>query len=270
MPEHTLSPAYLQRFGGIARLYGTDALTALSQAHMAVIGIGGVGTWTAEALARSGVGEITLFDLDDICVTNINRQAHALTSTVGQAKAEVLAKRLTDINPDMIVNPVLDFVERENIHELISPDFDIVIDAMDAAHTKAVLIAYCLKRKIRLITVGSSGGKRDPRLVTSNDLGRIDADPMLHKVRDRLYRKHNFSKDKGRKFRVDAVFSTEQMVYPKPDGSVCMQKNTLQDGVKLDCSGGFGSATMVTGTFGFVAATKAIERYLTKALNTDH
>jgi tRNA A37 threonylcarbamoyladenosine dehydratase len=136
---------------------------------------------------------------------------------------------------------------------------------MDAAHIKARLVAYCLAIKVRLITVGSSGGKRNPQQVTVDDLGRSHSDPMLAKIRTQLYRHFNFARDKNRKFRVDAVYSSEQMVYPKPDGSVCMDKQFLAQGVKLDCAGGFGSSVMVTATFGLAAATKAIERYLERA-----
>jgi tRNA A37 threonylcarbamoyladenosine dehydratase len=263
----SLSPDYLQRFGGIGRLYGQDALVALHKAHFAVIGLGGVGTWVAEALARSGVAELTLIELDDVCVTNTNRQSHALKSTIGRSKNQVISDRLKEINPDIIIHSIEDFIDQDNMKSLIGKQHDVVIDAMDAAHIKARLVAYCLAIKVRLITVGSSGGKRDPQQVRVADLGRTASDPMLVKIRTQLYRHFNFSRDKNRKFRVDAVFSTEQMVYPKPDGSVCMDKQFLEAGVKLDCAGGFGSSLMVTGTFGFVAATKAIERYLEKTLN---
>lgn len=262
------SPEYLLRFGGIARLYGENALIALHQAHFAVIGLGGVGTWVAEALARSGVGELTLIELDEVCVTNTNRQLHALASTIGQSKNQVLSRRLTEINPDIIIHSIEDFLDRDNMNTLLGQQHHVVIDAMDAAHVKAALVAYCLAIKVRLITLGSSGGKRDPQLVRVDDLGRSISDPMLAKIRTQLYRHHNFSRDKNRKFRVDAVYSTEQMIYPKPDGSVCMDKQVLAEGVKLDCAGGFGSSVMVTGTFGFIAATRAIERYLAKHQKT--
>jgi tRNA A37 threonylcarbamoyladenosine dehydratase len=261
-----LSPEYLQRFGGIARLYGQDALASLHKAHFAVIGLGGVGTWVAEALARSGIGELTLIELDDVCVTNTNRQSHALKSTIGRSKNQVICERLKDINPEIILHSIEDFIDQDNMNSFIGKQHHVVIDAMDAAHLKARLVAYCLALKVRLITLGSSGGKRNPQLVTTADLGRTESDPMLAKIRTQLYRHFNFSRDKNRKFRVDAVYSTEQMVYPKPDGSVCMDKQFLEAGVKLDCAGGFGSSVMVTGTFGFVAATKAVERYLEKTL----
>ena len=256
--------AYLQRFGGIARLYGQDALPALTNAHFAVIGLGGVGTWAAEALARSGVGELTLIEMDEVCVTNTNRQSHALQSTVGHSKNHIITTRLRDINPEIIIHSVEDFIDEHNIHHVIGKQHHVVIDAIDAAHLKARLVAYCSAMKLRLVTVGSSGGKRDPQRVKVDDLARAHNDPMLHKIRHQLYRHFNFARDRNRKFRVDAVYSDEQMVYPKPDGSVCQTKQSLQEGVKLDCTGGFGSSVMVTGTFGFLAATRAIERYLSR------
>jgi len=257
-----VSPEYIQRFSGLARLYGQDALQLLTNAHFAVIGLGGVGTWVAEALARSGVGELTLIEMDEVCVTNTNRQSHALKSNLGRPKNQVISERLRDINPELVIHSIEDFIDDLNMKNLIGKQHHVVIDAIDAAHLKARLVAYCLAIKVRLITIGSSGGKRNPQAVTVDDLGRSISDPMLAKVRTQLYRHHNFARDKGRKFRVDAVYSTEQMVYPQPDGSVCMDKQSLADGVKLDCAGGFGSSVMVTGTFGFIAATRAIERYL--------
>lgn len=258
----TLSPAWRDRFGGTARLYGSHALAELAAAHFVVIGLGGVGSWAAEALVRTGAGTLTLIELDEVCVTNTNRQLHALTSTLGRSKNQVLAERLRDINPEVSLHCVEDFLDRKNLGELIGKQHHVVIDATDSAHVKAALVARCLAIKVRLITVGSSGGKSDPRQVVSADLGKTVADPMLAKVRSHLFRHHNFSRDPGRKFRVDAIYSTEQMVYPKPDGSVCQEKQVLQSGVKLDCAGGFGSSVMVTGSFGFLAAARAIERYL--------
>lgn len=261
----TLSDFYLQRFGGIGRLYGTAALEKLYRAHMVVIGIGGVGSWTAEALARTGVGKLTLIDLDDVCITNTNRQLHALDDTIGAIKVDVMAARLKQINPEIQVETVEDFIASDNFADLLDPDqhpIDIVVDAIDNARVKAALIAYCKARRIRLITVGSAGGKQNPGTITCADLGRTINDPMLAKVRQHLYRFHNFQKSRKRQFGVDAIYSTEPMVYPQPDGAVCQQKSTMQNGVKLDCSGGFGAATVVTGSFGFTAAAKAVERLL--------
>lgn len=262
----TLSRNYLDRFGGIARLHGQAALEALHEAHIALVGLGGVGTWAAEALARSGVGELTLIELDDVCITNTNRQLHALSQHIGQAKNTVICERLKAINPEIKLHAIHDFLTKNNVHELIGEQHDVVVDAIDSVAVKAALAAYCSYQKQWLVMAGASGGKRDPTQVTVDDLGRTSADPMLAKVRSQLYRHHNFAKNKNRKFRIDVVYSTEQMVYPQPDGSVCSNKKVLQEGTKLDCAGGFGSAVMVTGTFGFVAASRAIERYLQTAL----
>ena len=257
-----LSESYQQRFGGIARLYGNSGLEALHRGHFVVVGIGGVGSWAAEALARTGLGAITLIDLDDICITNSNRQIHTLVDTIGQPKTAILAERLKGINPEITVQIIDDFAEPENIAELIGPEPQVVIDAIDASYAKAALIAHCRRQKQQVITVGSAGGRTDPSQVTVGDLHRTVKDSLLSRVRTRLRSKYNFPKDPKRNMRVQAVFSTEQMKYPTPDGEVCQRKVQMESGVKLDCSGGFGSATMVTATFGMVAAAKAVERYL--------
>ena len=261
-----LSQDYYNRFSGVGRLYGEPAMVALANAHFVVVGLGGVGTWVAEALARSGIGALTLIELDEVCVSNTNRQSHALSDHVGMSKNQVISNRLRAINPELELHSIEDFLTLKNIPNIIDNRHHVVIDAIDSTSVKAGLASYCSALKIRLIIIGSSGGKRDPQKVTVSDLGRTISDPMLVKVRTQLYRHYNFSRDPQRKFRIDAVYSTEQMIYPKPDGTVCMDKSVLQDGVKLDCAGGFGSAVMVTGTFGFLAASKAIERYLTKTL----
>lgn len=257
-----LSTEYLYRFGALGRLYGQRALPWLAQAHFAVVGLGGVGSWTAEALARSGIGQLTLIDLDDVCITNTNRQSHTLMSTVGQPKLEATTDRLLQINPELVVNGIYDFLSAANISTYVGEHHDVVIDAMDATRTKAALAAYCSATKTRLIMVGSSGGKRDPGKIQVADLARTENDPLLARIRIQLYRRHNFAKDSQRKFRIDAVYSSERMVYPKPDGNVCERKQFVEGGTRLDCTTGYGSSVMVTGSFGFIAAARAIERYL--------
>ncbi len=259
----TLSGHYRQRFGGVARIYGEAALAALARAHFVVVGLGGVGSWTAEALARTGVGELTLIEMDGVCVTNTNRQLHTLDATIGQSKNTVLSQRLRAINPELILHSHESFLTKDNLTTLIDQRHQVVIDAIDAAHIKARLAAYCSAIKVRLVTVGSSGGKTDLRQIRVGDLGNTAYDPLLGKVRTLLYRHHNFARDTRRKFRIDAVYSTEQMTFAQPDGSVCQQKQG-GEGIKLDCAGGLGSLVMVTGTFGFLAASKAIDRYLAK------
>lgn len=255
---------YSQRFGGIARLYGDQALNAFYQAHIAIIGLGGIGSWVAEALARTGIGALTLIELDDICITNTNRQLHTLHHTIGQQKNATLCKRLKNINPSIILNSHEDFLTKNNISQYITSSHHVVIDAIDSSAVKAALAAHCSWHKQRLIMAGSSGGKTNPTNITVSDLSQTVADPMLAKVRNLLHRHHNFERNKKRKYRIDAVYSTEHRVYPQPDGSVCNNKKNLQqeESTKLDCASGFGSASMVTGSFGFTMAAKAVERYL--------
>ncbi|WP_432695607.1 tRNA cyclic N6-threonylcarbamoyladenosine(37) synthase TcdA [Marinobacterium sp. YM272] len=248
-----------QRFGGTERLYGQEAVALYRNAHIAVIGIGGVGSWAAEALARSAVGEVTLIDLDDVCITNTNRQIHALSSTVGQSKVAVMADRMRDINPDCLVHEEEAFVSQDNVRELIDDRFDYVIDAIDAVGVKAAIISHCKRNKIPVITVGGAGGQIDPTRISIADLSRTEHDPLAAKLRNLLRRHFGFSKS-GRRFAVDCVYSTEQLRYPQPDGSVCQQK-TLHDGqTRLDCSGGFGASTCVTATFGFVAVSRVLQK----------
>ncbi|RMS64791.1 Thiazole biosynthesis adenylyltransferase ThiF [Pseudomonas syringae pv. aceris] len=248
------------RFAGIARLYGIEGLARLRAAHVAVVGIGGVGSWAAEAMARSGVGEISLFDMDDVCVSNSNRQLHALGGTVGQPKVEVMAERIRAINPDCIVHAVADFVTRDTMAECITPDMDFVIDCIDSVNAKAALISWCKRRKIQMVTTGGAGGQIDPTLIQIADLNRTFNDPLASKVRSTLRRDYGFSRTPNRHYSVPCVFSSEQLRYPKPDGSICLEKKFVGEGVKLDCAGGFGAVMMVTATFGMVAATRAVDK----------
>ena len=262
---------YSLRFGGIARLYGLHGATVLQQAHFCVIGIGGVGSWVAEALARNGVGQITLIDLDDICITNINRQIHALTDTIGESKVEVMSDRIKQINPDCRINVIEDFITTENLAELMSVKFDYVIDAIDSVDIKTRLIAFCKRGKTPIITIGGAGGQVDPSKISITDLSKTYQDPLLAKVKNQLRREFNFpradiAKASKRKFSIDAVFSTEQLRYPNEVGEVCLAKPDVGDGnsssMRLDCSGGFGATTHVTATFAFFAVGRAIEKLL--------
>lgn len=254
-----MSEDFENRFGGTRRLYGDEAVELFRRSHICVIGIGGVGSWVAEALARTAIGKITLIDLDDICITNTNRQIHALDGTVGRAKTEVMAERIALINPTCQVEIIDDFITRDNIPELITDEFDYVIDAIDSVKEKAALIAHCCYRKIPIITVGGAGGQTDPTQVEIKDLAKTNHDPLAAKVRSFLRRHYRFSKS-GRRFAVDCVYSTEQLVYPQPDGSVCQQKSITDGNTRLDCAGGFGAATCVTATFGFAAVARVLEK----------
>ncbi|WP_108652602.1 tRNA cyclic N6-threonylcarbamoyladenosine(37) synthase TcdA [Dongshaea marina] len=256
---------YQHRFGGIARLYGTRAVEAFANSHVCVIGIGGVGSWAAEALARSGIGAITLIDMDDICTTNINRQIHALQPSIGKPKCEVMAERIRQINPACKVEVIDDFLSKENLAQYIVTGFDYVIDAIDSVQVKAALLAYCKRNKIRAITIGGAGGQMDPTQIQRGDLARSYQDPLLAKVRSDLRRHYNFTKNPKRKFSIDCVFSTEQLTYPDGSGGVCLQKSMSDGTMKMDCASGFGSATVVTASFAFVAVSRVLERIRERA-----
>jgi tRNA A37 threonylcarbamoyladenosine dehydratase len=265
---------YSLRFGGISRLYGISGATILQQSHFCVIGIGGVGSWAAEALARNGIGQITLIDLDDICVTNINRQIHALTDTIGESKVEIMSARIKQINPDCQVNTIEDFVTTENLNELMAAHYDYVIDAIDSVDIKTRLIAHCKRIKMPIITIGGAGGQVDPTKITITDLSKTYQDPLLAKVKNQLRREFNFpraniTKANKRKFAIDAVFSTEQLRYPNDLGGVCLAKPDTIEGnkstMRLDCSSGFGATTHVTATFAFFAVGRAIDKLLKRS-----
>lgn len=256
-------PDHLIRFGGIARLYGREQLEALRRAHVCVIGIGGVGSWAAEALARTGVGHITLIDMDDICTTNTNRQIHALEHNTGQSKIAVMAERLRAINPALQVDEVEDFITPDNPADHLTAQCDYVVDAIDSFRIKAAIIAHCRYHKIPVITAGAAGGLVDPLSVTAADLTRTIEDPLARKTRDFLRYRYRFPNNRKRRFGVTCVFSTEKIRYPQPDGSVADRKPDKV--TALDCNTGLGTCTMVTATFGFVAAARVVEKLLERA-----
>ena len=252
-----------QRFAGIERLYGIEAAQWVANMNVCVIGMGGVGSWAVEALARSGIGALTLIDYDEICASNINRQVHALESRIGEKKTLAMESRVRDINPQCAVTIVDDFITDRNLFELLPPDkpFDYVIDAIDSIRFKAALIYHCKRNKMPIITTGAGGGLTDPTQIQISDLSRTFNDPLAAKVRAQLRARHGFSRNTKRYFGIECVFSSQQQVYPNADGSVGQQKPGIH-GVHLDCSMGYGSATFVTGTMGFVAASRAIEKHL--------
>ena len=261
------TPAVDPRFAGIDRLYGVGTVARLAAKHVAVIGLGGVGSWAAEALARSGVGRLTLIDADDLCVSNTNRQLHALESDYGRNKAEVLAERLRRINPALDVRAVADFVTPANLAGHLEPGFDLVLDAFDSFRAKVETIAFCRRRKQPIVVVGSAGGRVDTTLVRVRDLSRTEHDALLALVRKKLRGEFNFPKNKDRYFGVPAVYSLENVRYPQADGTVCGLRPQLDAdaALKLDCGMGLGAATHVTGTFAFAAVGKALEILLKKA-----
>ena len=251
------------RFAGIDRLYGKGAAAKLAGAHVCVVGIGGVGSWAVEALARSGVGEVTLIDGDDVCVSNTNRQLHALEGEYGRGKVAVMAARARAINPAIRVNEIADFLSSSNLFELLDRGYDAVLDACDALKVKVDMIAFCKRRKIPVVVSGSAGGRLDPTLVTARDLSKTEHDAMLALVRQKLRDDYGWTRNPKRYFGVQAVFSRENVNYPQADGSVCKTRGvSIETGLKLDCSGGLGAATQVTGTFAFVAVSRVIGRLL--------
>jgi tRNA A37 threonylcarbamoyladenosine dehydratase len=247
------------RFGGIARLYGKSGLEKLRAAHVGVVGIGGVGTWAAEALARSGIGALTLVDLDEICVTNINRQLHALTETVGRSKVEVMAERIRTINPDCKIVLEQKFFNAQTTEELLAPKFDFVLDAIDSVTNKVLLLAKCRDKKIPVVSCGGAGGRRDATQVRVADLAKVSHDRLLAEVRKKSRKEFSFPAD-GSAMGIDCVFSAEAPVFAQPDGSVCENRAASEDGTRLNCNGGLGSATFVTGAFGFAAAGLVVRR----------
>ena len=197
------------RFAGVARLYGLEGLERLKAAHVAIVGVGGVGSWAAEAIARCGVGEISLFDLDDVCVSN--RQIHALRRNVGQAKTEVVAARIREINPECQVTCIDDFITPDNVDKLIYSRFSYVIDAIDSVRPKAALLAYCRRFKIPIVTTGGAGGQIDPTRIEVADLAKTIQDPLAAKLRERLKNDFNVVKNSKGKLGIDCVFSTEPL-----------------------------------------------------------
>lgn len=252
---------YDLRFGGIRRLYSAAGAERLRHAHVCVIGLGGVGSWAVEALARSGIGALTLVDMDDICLSNTNRQLHALEGEIHKAKVESLTTRVLAINPDCKVHPLRAFFVAANAREILKPKFDFVLDAIDAIPEKALCVALCRELGLPVITSGAAGGRRDPTRVRVNDLASATHDRLLVSLRKTLRAEHGFSRTE-KKFGVECVFSPELPVYAHSDGSVCGTKEA-GSALRLDCRAGFGTATFVTGTFGFVAAACIVTRIAT-------
>jgi len=257
------SSDYQDRFGGIARLTGIDGLERLHAAHVCVIGLGGVGSWAAEALARSGIGALTLIDLDEICVSNVNRQAPALTQTIGQSKIKVLAERIHGINPECAVRCIDQFFTSANADRLLSNEYDYVVDSIDSLANKCLLIAKCHGLKIPVITAGGAGGRRDPTKIRIADLAFASHDRLLASVRKVLRADYGFPTDHRIPFGVPSVFSSELPVFPQPDGTVCVQRSGKISERRINCNSGYGSATFVTGSFGFVAAGHVVSEIAT-------
>ncbi|MFN4148815.1 MAG: ThiF family adenylyltransferase [Rhodocyclaceae bacterium] len=243
---------HARRFGGIERLYGNGSLARLAAAHVCVIGIGGVGSWAAEALARSGIGRLTLIDLDHVAESNINRQVHALETTLGQAKVQAMHDRLSAINPRCHVACVEEFIAPENVTALLPP-CDLVLDCIDQVRPKAALIAHCRRNGLPVITTGGAGGRCDPTRIRIDDLSRTTQDALAAKLRAKLRRDHGFPRDPKKKFGVPCVFSDEPI--RRPQRLACDVDEKGLHG--LSCAG-YGSSVAVTAGFGFATAAQAL------------
>ena len=241
-----------RRFGGVARLYGAEGALRLQQAHVCVVGIGGVGSWSAEALARTNVGRITLIDLDMVAESNTNRQIHALGDIYGKAKVDAMAERIRAINPACTVNCIEDFVTPENVDRLLTDDLSVVIDAIDQVKAKAAMVAHCKRQRTPIIVAGAAGGQIDPTQIRIADLSQTTQDPLLAKLRSMLRREYGFPRDAKKKFGINAVYSTEPLRYPT---QAC---DSERGPAGLNCAG-FGSSACVTSVFGMAAAARAIE-----------
>lgn len=255
-----------RRFTATGRLLGTVALKRLQAAHAVVVGIGGVGSWAAEALARSGVGNLTLVDLDQVVESNINRQVHALESTLGAAKVDVMAQRIRQIAPLAGIRAIEAFIETGNIAELLPREATVVIDAIDAIAAKAALISWCVNHELPVIACGAAGGRRDPLRLQCDDLARTSGDSLLAALRSRLRRDYGFPPADGangdlaraRRFGVPAIFSSETAAGLTPASDA---DNGRQGGAPLACAG-YGSIVTVTASMGMAAASRAIEAIL--------
>lgn len=259
------SPDYERRFSGVRRLYGEQGLAKLQAAHACIIGIGGVGSWAVEALARSAVGHITLIDLDNIAESNINRQLHAIDGIFGMAKVTAMAQRIKAINPACVVQEIEEFVTSENVAEMLNSGFDMVLDAIDDARAKVAIAAYCKKNNIQLVTVGGAGGRLDPTKIKQGDLSQVVGDRLLAKVRNQLRRDHGFpkaptsAKKSAAKFGITAVYSDEQVLQPNAEIEQSCEVETAITG--LNCAG-YGSSVCVTAPFGMAAAAIVLNQLL--------
>jgi tRNA A37 threonylcarbamoyladenosine dehydratase len=234
-----------RRFGGLSRLYGAAGAQRIRQAHVAVVGVGGVGSWAVECLARSGVGQLSLIDMDHVSESNINRQLHAVSDTLGQSKVLAMQARILQINPACVVHVIDDFITPENVQGLLFKEIDAVIDACDQVSAKVAMAAWAMAHQVPLVTVGAAGGKMQAHLVDMADLAQATHDPLLAQVRQHL-RKHHAAPAGGAAFGVQSVFSKERVLMPAKETEVSRDST-------LNCHG-YGSVVTVTATFGNCAA----------------
>ena len=250
------------RFDGLRKLYGRDGADRIAAAHVLIVGLGGVGSWAVEALARSGIGALTLIDADDVCVSNVNRQLHALDGMIGRPKVEVMAERVRAIHPGCRLTLFNEFFRLSTVDRHLATRYDFAVDAIDGVTAKATLIGSCRDRGIPVITCGGAGGKIDPSRVQIADLADTNYDRLLMFVRKKLRRLYKFP-PVGRKFGVPCVFSPEEIILP--GGDACAAEPREEDDAlfgdtqaRIACDGRLGSASFVTGVFGFAAAGHVI------------
>ncbi len=248
-----------QRFGGIGRLYGQMAWAKIKKAKVAVIGIGGVGSWTVEAFIRTGIEDITLIDLDDVCISNTNRQLHALDGNYGKSKAVAMKERMLLINPQAKITCIVDFFTPSSAESILKVPYDVIVDAIDSIDNKCLLLAECKRLGRPIVSCGSVGGRSDPTMIRKSDLNDTTNDGLLRNVRKKLRKNYDFSSSGSSG--IAAVFSMEVPVFPNASGEVCA---TREKGVnsRMDCSTGFGTASFVAGSLGFAAASAALDLLL--------
>ncbi len=255
-----------RRFSGVGRLYGQAGAQRIFKAHVLVVGIGGVGSWVVEALARSGVGRLTLVDMDHIAESNINRQIHALSQTLGQSKCLAMKNRVLDIHPECEVQIIDDFVQVDNwldmVKSIVTP-LDFLIDACDQIKAKSTLAAWCLKQQVEMVCIGAAGGKKRADLMQMDDLLSVTHDPMLAKLRYNLRKEGVLLRDQ-KKSTIQCVYSKEEILNPwaaqSDDPSAVNTGESITTSANdLSCHG-YGSSVAVTASFGFCAAGWALER----------
>lgn len=257
-----LSEYYMNRFAGVARIYGPEGLQRIHDSHVLIIGLGGVGSWVVEAAARSGVGQITLVDFDDICVSNFNRQIHATDNSVGKFKVDAMRDRILSINNECQVNVINDRFSEETAEKILDAKYSYVIDAFDNGFGKSYLVSLCKRRKLPIIVLGSVGGKIDPGKIELDDLSRSREDTLLSSVRKKLRTKYGFPKEKGKKFGVPCVFSTEKYVFLENGCLVSTRPESQLKG--LDCGGGMGAITHLSASVAFRAVSHVLKSIVGK------
>jgi tRNA threonylcarbamoyladenosine dehydratase len=247
-----------RRFGGVSRLYGEQVFARISAAHVCVVGIGGVGSWAAEALARSGIGRLTLIDLDNIAESNTNRQIHALGDEYGKAKVLAMKQRIHAINPSCVVTMIEEFVDVDNLDQMLGRGYDAVLDAIDQTRVKAAMIAWCKSHGVYMVSTGAAGGQTDPARVKVADLTQTVQDPLASRVRSLLRKEYGFPRDAKKKFGLEFVFSDEPLKYP---AQACDTDDVPEAPEGLNCAG-FGSSVCVTAVFGLVAASRVLAHFV--------